>query len=176
MADPIDDEELLGFLRRVAAKREKFRLLEQDFDLEKLTAMESLFRGLPPPPDRDDQSIGLWRTLALSRAKEGVEPSMSFVAADRSRTAYNRLGLKGHMETSRNWSGAVIASPYRSKPFDFLIGTWKIPKFRKPAQGMRDIYACSTWIGCDGHRRNSRSLPQLGTVQQIIKDNAGVYH
>ncbi|MGX5733650.1 G1 family glutamic endopeptidase [Bosea thiooxidans] len=175
MADPIDDGELLAFLRRVAAKRAKFRTLEGDLDPGRLPPRDCLFWGLPPRPGGEDQSLGLWRTLALSRRRVGVESSMSFVGADRSRTAYNRLGLKGHMETSRNWSGAVIASPYRHRPFDFLIGSWTIPNFRRPSRGTKDVYACSTWIGFDGHRRNSRSLPQIGTVQQIIKDNTGIY-
>lgn len=175
MADPIRDEELLAFLRSVAAGQARFRKPERDFDPGKLSPQESLLIGLPPPPHRADASFGLWHALALSRMGDSVEPSMSFVAADRSRTAYNRLGLKGHMETSRNWSGAVIASPYRNRPFDFLIGSWRIPAFRKPGQGTETIYACSTWIGFDGHRRNSRSLPQLGTVQQLERDNAGVY-
>lgn len=176
MADPIDDKELLAFLKRVAAKQARFRTLEGDLDPGKLPPKDCLFWGLPPRPDGEDRSLELWRPLALSRRREGVDSSMSFVGAERSRTAYNRLGLKGHVETSRNWSGAVIASPYRNRPFDFLIGTWMIPNFRRPSQGTNDVYACSTWIGFDGHRRNSRSLPQVGTVQQIIKDSAGTYH
>jgi hypothetical protein len=165
MAEPVPDEDLLAFLREVAAGRRQFLKLEGDVD--KLSAKEALMRGLPPRPPLETTPYRLWHRLATSALiMRGLPGTMPIVAL---RTGYNRLGLKGHMETSRNWSGSVISSPYRSKPFEFLIGTWTIPNFDVPAGGTKDEYACSTWIGFDGHRRKSNSLPQLGTVQQVAR-------
>lgn len=165
MVEPVHDEDLLDFLRDVAAGRRQF--LELEGDVDRLTPDEALRRGLPPRPPFETTPYRLWRRLATSalvmRASPGFRPTVAV------RTGYNRLGLKGHLETSRNWSGAVISSPYRSKPFEYLIGNWTIPDFDAPAGGTRDEYACSTWIGFDGHRRKSVSLPQLGTVQQVAR-------
>lgn len=174
MAEPVLNEELLAFLRSVAAGDRPFLNLEKGIDINALPPKDSLMFGLPPSPAFGTPSFELWQSLATSRTAMGAESGPPLIGS--LRTGYNRLGLKGHLETSRNWSGAVISSPYRSRPFDFLIGTWKVPDFRLPAQGIENEYACSTWIGFDGHRRNSRSLPQLGTVQQIIKDGAGSYN
>jgi hypothetical protein len=174
MAEPVLDEELLAFLRSVAAGEKQFLRLEKGVDTNTLSPRDSLMFGLPPPPAHGTPSFELWQALATARTAMDVGPGLPFIGS--LRTGYNRLGLKGHLETSRNWSGAVISSPYRSRPFDFLIGTWKVPDFHLPAQGTENEYACSTWIGFDGHRRNSRSLPQLGTVQQLIDDSTGSYN
>ena len=165
MAEPIHDERLLTFLRSVAAGGQHFQRPD-NVDLDSLPAEEALMYGLPPRPAAGTRSLALWQTLARSRTAMDLEPPhLPFIGP--LRTGYNRLGMKGHLETSRNWSGAVISSPYRRRPFDFLIGSWEVPDFHEPAQGTENDYACSTWIGFDGHRRNSRSLPQLGTVQQV---------
>jgi hypothetical protein len=172
MADPVPDDGLLDFLREVAAGRRPF--LEIEGDVASFTPDEALRRGLPPRPPPETAPYRLWHRLATSalvmRAGPGFRPTVAL------RTGYNRLGLKGHMETSRNWSGSVISSPYRSKPFDYLIGTWTIPEFDAPAGGTKNEYACSTWIGFDGHRRKSVSLPQLGTVQHVAIPGGSAPH
>lgn len=175
MAAPIVDAQLLAFLQSVAANKSSFQEPGRGYDPDALSPKDSLLLGLPPRPDREDPSFELWHALASARTVQGADPIEPSIAPDPPRTGYNRLGLKGHLETSRNWSGAVISSPYRSRPFDFLIGTWKVPDFQLPAQGTENEYACSTWIGFDGHRRNSKSLPQLGTVQHIDERSAGNY-
>ncbi|MCU4181636.1 G1 family glutamic endopeptidase [Bosea sp. BH3] len=171
MAELVQDQELLAFLRSVAAGRERFLKLENGVDVDTLSPKDALMRGLPPRPVGGTPSFELWHALAISSTAKDVGPGPSTISAHR--TGYNRSSSKGHLQTSRNWSGAVISSPYRGQPFDFMIGIWKVPDFRAPAHGVAGEYACSTWIGFDGHRRNSRSLPQLGTVQEIEEDVAG---
>ena len=170
--DSLLDNELLTFLAEVAAGHRRFEEPGENYDPLALSRTASLRLGLPPPPDRKDPAFPLWNALASSRSHPGAQVP-PFATIDTPTTGYNRLGLKGHMETSRNWSGAVISSPYRRRPFDFLIAAWEVPDFRKPSGKSAKAYACSTWIGFDGHRRVSRSLPQLGTVQQITLDEAG---
>lgn len=173
MAEPVLDERLLEFLRSVAAGTSQFRPLDKSIDINTLPPNDCLMFGLPPRPAPGTAPLALWQDLATSRVMKGAGPEILPMSA--LRTGYNRLDLKGHQETSRNWSGAVIASPYRSRPFDCLIGIWAVPDFRLPAQATEKEYACSTWIGFDGHRRNSRSLPQLGTVQRLTNDGFGNY-
>lgn len=173
MADAILDRALLAFLQAVAAGDIPFQSPGNHYDPRRLSLKESLMLGLPPRPDRDDRSFRAWYVIASLREKlNDIHPAAAAVAP---RTGYNRLGLKGHMETSRNWSGAVISSPYREEPFDFLIGHWRIPEFSAPEPSGAPEYACSTWIGFDGHRRLSKSLPQIGTVQHLKEYRPGHY-
>lgn len=79
--------------------------------------------------------------------------------------------LGGRWGTSSNWSGAVV-SARDGKVFRRVAGTWIVP-----AAAVADghvageklpgkVYQCSVWIGLDGFRFASRSLPQVGTVSQ----------
>lgn len=164
MQDPALDTDTLAFLRGVAARKQRF--LRPDGDPDTLPLNKLLMSGLPPRPAREASApYQLWRRLVTSSMLLGEGRGPAPIVA--LRTGYNRLGLKGHLEASRNWSGAVISSPYREKPFSYLLGTWTIPDFDLPPGAGEDDYACSTWIGFDGHRRTSNSLPQLGTVQHV---------
>lgn len=172
MAEPVLDEKLLEFLREVAAGARQFRDLD-GVGPDSLPPNDYLMFGLPPRPPPETAPLRLWQYLMRSRGPKPSAPGI--LPMGTLRTGYNRLGLKGHQETSRNWSGAVIAAPYRSKPFDCLMGSWVVPDFHPPAWATEDEYACSTWIGFDGHRRNSRSLPQIGTVQRLTNNGFGNY-
>jgi hypothetical protein len=75
----------------------------------------------------------------------------------------------GRWGTSRNWSGAVIAAR-DAKRFCRVVGTWTVPKATQPDDHVAaklppgKAYQVSVWVGLDGFRLASRSLPQLGTV------------
>jgi hypothetical protein len=79
---------------------------------------------------------------------------------------------RGRWMTSRNWSGVVIAASHGC-PIQTLTARWTVPEPSVPA----DVSAAnpppgkhlqmSVWIGLDGWRRSSLSLPQIGTVSAM---------
>ncbi len=74
-------------------------------------------------------------------------------------------------ETSSNWSGAYIL-PNRGDRFSRVVGRWKAPKV-KPGTGPNPSglpFRCSIWIGLDGKKRWTRSMPQVGTVHTVARD------
>jgi hypothetical protein len=79
------------------------------------------------------------------------------------------LAFPGRWGTSRNWSGAVIAARDGGR-FTRVVGAWKVPeaKLRNPpvpaSRLHGDAYKQSVWVGFDGYRLCSRSMPQAGTT------------
>lgn len=134
---------------------------------------EALMRyGFPPRPLPLDPAYRPWREIAVRRSS--ALKSLTFGTPSFA-VGYNRLDSRGHFETSRNWSGGVMAAPYRRRSFVAVFGTWRVPDIEVPTGGTAAQYACSTWIGLDGHRRGSRSLPQIGTVQSIEPGKAAEF-
>ncbi|MGG5820771.1 G1 family glutamic endopeptidase [Falsiroseomonas sp. HW251] len=76
--------------------------------------------------------------------------------------------------SSLNWSGVLIAAPGGGQ-FSTVSARWRLPARQEirlppggnpnspPAAGINS-YKVSTWIGLDGHRSSSASLPQVGTT------------
>ena len=84
-------------------------------------------------------------------------------------------------QNSRNWSGAWIL-PRGGRRFVAVWGAWTIPEVQQPkdaglpvADGL-DAARCSHWIGIGGHRRHSRSLPQVGTMAAVGGDGTARYY
>ena len=146
--------------------------------------------GLPPKPDEraDPQSFRLWRRM-LSEPLNLPEAAFGFQA--RARHRFLRAGppagadgglAHGTPRTggSRNWSGALILARNGLR-FTSVWGNWRVPTPRmpegahpsKPPPGNQ--YQCSTWIGLDGHRRHSTSLPQVGTTHALVLGADGVW-
>jgi hypothetical protein len=78
--------------------------------------------------------------------------------------------IRGRWGTSRNWSGAVIGARDGGL-FTRVAASWKVPRAegpdrREPACPPGGVWQQSVWIGLDGYRLASRSLPQIGTVSQ----------
>lgn len=77
------------------------------------------------------------------------------------------------LQNSRNWSGAFVNS-IGNKPFTRVVGQWTVPAV---SAGVRDSldpaklrFQCSVWIGLDGKKRWSNSMPQVGTAQLLEDD------
>ncbi len=147
--------------------------------------------GLPRKP-LGDCAQGLWRRMLEDACIEPARyecdpyeeiPSPDFFAARRSfvRTARPRQGSR--TQRSRNWSGAWIV-PRRGHRFVAVWGSWTVPETAGPKPGevepppapgrarAPDFARCSHWVGIGGHRRHSRSLPQVGTMTAIGWDGA----
>lgn len=77
--------------------------------------------------------------------------------------------IAGRWGTSRNWSGAVIAARDGGR-FSEVHGHWTVPHAAPPPGAdlgtppPGGVWKQSVWIGLDGYRLCSRSLPQVGTA------------
>jgi hypothetical protein len=77
----------------------------------------------------------------------------------------------GTLESSLNWSGAVI-SPPKPKRFVFAVAGWIAPEVTRPSAPAlfthSDDPKLLIWVGLDGHngRLPKISLPQIGTAHR----------
>ena len=80
--------------------------------------------------------------------------------------------IGGRWGTSSNWSGATIAARDGGR-FTAVEGRWRVPAARRPRDAKDlppppgGVWRQSVWLGLDGARLASRSLPQVGTSSQI---------
>jgi len=81
--------------------------------------------------------------------------------------------VAGPLDTSRNWSGAYVL-PHGGKRFTRVVGRWQVPNIR-PGSGPNPKslpFRCSVWIGLDGKKAWTRSMPQVGTLQTLRTDGS----
>lgn len=74
-------------------------------------------------------------------------------------------------ETSPNWSGAYVL-PENALRYTRVTGRWEVPQV-SVGTGPNPYslpYRCSIWIGLDGKKRWTRSMPQVGTAHTIQLD------
>jgi hypothetical protein len=137
--------------------------------------------GIPPKPDAitDPQLFAFWKKLVSapfsSKAPTFSSPYSSTMtvmrsASRRSARQSNPVPTgRGALESSLNWSGAVI-SPPSPKRFVFVVGGWVAPNVT-PASAPAlmthsNDHKSLVWVGIDGHngRLPKISLPQIGTA------------
>jgi hypothetical protein len=86
--------------------------------------------------------------------------------------------IRGRWGTSGNWSGAVIAARDGGR-FTNVEGSWTVPAAAQPAGPVPaggvpgGVWKQSVWIGLDGYKLCSKSLPQMGTVSMFDPAKAG---
>jgi peptidase A4-like protein len=151
----------------------------EGFDPLAATAEELDTYGLPPRPDPDihRDAYSLWRRvlsppLTILRAVFPTIKTVDYRITGYGNKKQKKSAAMSHQETTRlqtssNWSGASIAANGRG-PFTMAFGLWRVPEPRHPTGQPDGDYRCSTWVGLDGLRRHSRSLPQLGTTQSVL--------
>jgi hypothetical protein len=148
------------------------------FDPLSATAVELEHFGLPrrPDPDRYEAAYGVWQRM-MSQPLE-IVPATFPVLTEKFdyRISAQALALKiaasYQLETSANWSGGYITANHTG-PFWMMFGSWTIPTPNQPAGAPAGDYRCATWVGLDGLRRYSDSLPQLGTTQRVVVGGGG---
>jgi hypothetical protein len=154
-----------------------------------------------PGPRCDPHLAALWNGLFWGRPsgdavarQHDPETLHGFRAAS---NAGAGGGWGGPRERSSNWSGAV-ALPGRGYRFSAASARWRVPQATRPAgengpqpkleippqlpvaglgnQQLKlpDSWRCSIWVGLDGHRLLSDSLPQIGTTVIVDVDANGV--
>lgn len=73
------------------------------------------------------------------------------------------------LESSRNWSGAYLECKDANR-FARVVGAWTVPFLHPGVRTKEDgtqPFQCSMWIGLDGKKLSSRSMPQVGTEQRL---------
>jgi hypothetical protein len=79
------------------------------------------------------------------------------------------IARHSRFETSRNWSGAYIV-PSRGGRFKRIVGRWTVPDVQTGTgsnPGNLPYCQCSIWVGLDGKKRWTPSMPQIGTAHSI---------
>jgi hypothetical protein len=148
------------------------------FDPLNATSDELVHFGLPPRPDRDryEAAYGVWHRTMSPPLK--IVPATFPVLTGKFdyRVSVEALILQVapsyHLESSANWSGGYITANHTG-PFLMVFGSWTIPTPNPPAGAPGGDYRCATWVGLDGLRRYSDSLPQLGTTQRVVVGATG---
>jgi hypothetical protein len=138
--------------------------------------------GLPPRPDRSASPAAaeLWERL-LEPPLRRVEPEAEVIAEaghppprlpPASNTGLSGAASATRWGTSRNWSGAVVRARDGGR-FVLAGARWTIPTPEPPpgasaaAPPAAGSWRASMWVGLDGDRLASTSMPQMGTTSVI---------
>ncbi len=137
---------------------------------------------LPPRPDakRTPVAFANWKRAMSQPLRFAPDAVVKRYRADpvtafRIATQRRQQHFLSSSETSRNWSGVYI----RDNPgegFATLQASWMVPRpyppppFNPGDDWRAGEYHSTTWIGLDGHEPGSRSLPQVGTAQNVTLD------
>jgi hypothetical protein len=174
----LDPDEIIAQVNEVLrARLALIPLPPPNFDPLDATPHELDLYGLPPRPDPAKAAAAneAWTRLLTppSGGKLQILPAAFPQLTSKWVTDGYRLDRtgaiqpRGRVESSRNWSGAIIAAN-AARPFEQIFGSWVVPAIQAPPGASDGTYRCSIWIGLDGHRGHSMSMPQLGTTQTII--------
>jgi hypothetical protein len=141
--------------------------------------------------------LGFWQTLDFGGGGGDVPPDAPGQVPDMRRAPRGEVpgasnggsALGTHLSTSINWSGAMLRARHGLR-FNAVAARWCIPQATRPqgeslpspqpdlpprqrggAKGggyaLPDSWRCSIWVGLDGHRLASNSLPQIGTTVKV---------
>jgi hypothetical protein len=72
---------------------------------------------------------------------------------------------------SQNWCGAWV-SAVDGQRFTEIWGSWVVPEVSLPKGAGARPHQVSIWVGLDGERLRSRSMPQLGTTVVARRDGS----
>jgi hypothetical protein len=77
---------------------------------------------------------------------------------------------RSRLQNSRNWSGAYISANHANR-FMRVVGRWTVPHIKPGTRADGEPpglpFKCSIWIGLDGKKRWTSSMPQVGSVHEI---------
>jgi hypothetical protein len=148
------------------------------FDPLKANAAELEKFWLPERPDRKRQPdlYAHWHemfsplpTFVLAQSVLRDDPD----ASNMPNVAPRLRAGAGLLESSRNWSGAYLDCT-NANPFRRVVGAWTIPAVKPGIRQKDDLdlpFQCSAWIGIDGKKEWTESMPQVGTEHGIDPDD-----
>jgi len=158
------------------------------FDPVTASCDELCTQCMPVRPDRGltPRLYAMWEAMVACPAMP-EQPELllddsvvhAFDEADSARSPASGR-VRGRWGSSRNWSGAVITAR-DGKLFTSVAASWFVPRASGVAGDTAESLPggnrqCSVWIGLDGHRRYSMSLPQMGTRSLVAPDGTEQYH
>jgi hypothetical protein len=123
--------------------------------------------GFPPKPDgpADEQYAKFWNKLV----SPPIHPCP--VKFDRDIGPPVQTQPPANLESSLNWSGALV-SPPQPKRITLAVAGWIVPEVSHPSPPalftQADVPRTLIWVGLDGHngRLPKISLPQIGTFHE----------
>jgi hypothetical protein len=162
-----------------------YEVVPDDYDLLGAPSDQLDRYGIPQKPDADAEPslFEFWKRL-VSRPFSAKQPTFSstyppsrtelrsFTLHSSRRGSMREAGVvpsRGTLESSLNWSGALI-SPPSTKRIVLASAGWIAPNVRTPKAKARfrhsDDSKSLVWVGIDGHngRLPTISLPQIGTA------------
>jgi len=164
-AKPRTLEELWGLVRGTGKSLKKFDPRAYAKALNDAHTREALERLFP-------QAAKYVPTVAKVRQPVDHRPRSDLPGA--SNVGADALTGATRWSVSRNWCGAVLGA-HGGRRFDIVSATWTLPTdLRVPpgAASGQDDYRVSIWVGLDGHRVASPSMPQIGTTLVLRKGEA----
>ena len=99
------------------------------------------------------------------------QPAQALIRSTTTSPAFKARG-GGRLEFSRNWSGACVTA-LRANRFRRVVGRWRAPALEpglRTAEDQSEPFRCSIWIGFDGRKRWTQSMPQVGSVHTLGND------
>lgn len=136
--------------------------------------LEEFWLPSRPDPEREPELHEHWQEMfsgplrfVLAQSQPAEQPTTT----DLLTTRLAGPPATASFETSSNWSGAYIL-PNCGDRFSRVVGCWKAPKI-KPGTGSDPSalpFRCSVWIGLDGKKPWTKSMPQIGTVHTVARD------
>jgi hypothetical protein len=81
----------------------------------------------------------------------------------------------GNLQSSFNWSGTFLEAN-GARSFARITGAWTVPTVtagtRAPGDAQDVPFRCSIWIGIDGKKPFTKSMPQVGSAQWLAAPGA----
>jgi hypothetical protein len=120
---------------------------------------------------------------------EMMSPAPTFVSSQSEEPPHAEAGtttsssvkerIRSRIQNSRNWSGAYVSAHHANR-FTRVVGRWTVPSV-KPGVRAEDesptmAFQCSIWIGLDGKKRWTKTMPQVGSVHTIQDDGKPASH
>lgn len=141
-------------------------------DPELAFAWQRMFPGEFPENRHEIFTLVEPQTAVLHRGQSQVDGGVSNVGMD-ALTGATRWG------SSINWSGAIMTArdghAFRAVAARFVVPRPRLPAGAPPPAtlaGRANAYSASIWVGLDGHRSATPSLPQAGIAIGRVFDRA----
>jgi hypothetical protein len=143
-----------------------FKLPPSGFKPLEASTEELLRHGFPPRPEDPKLLEHFTKTFTrLERKLEVVKPELKVVEHVVHGPRQNHV-IDG-VETSNNWSGAVVFA----SDISIVAGHWTIPAITPPSANQE--YWCASWVGIDGD--GSNDVCQSGVAAYIENSSLTVY-
>ena len=128
-----------------------------------------------PDPNKQPELYAHWEEMFWPPPKfvlaESTEPPHPIEEVVLRQPSFE--GLSGRLESSQNWSGAYL-EPREANRFSRVVGAWTVPSVKPGVRQESDLgkqFRFSIWIGLDGKKGWTNSMPQVGTEHKLTKDD-----